>query len=495
MNKTFILRRTQVARAARREVWPEARNRTIPSFTRLVIGCCAGLVAFGCGDQTPDEGAGIQGTGGVVARVDGGRGGAGADDGKTGAVAGGSAAGGTRNSEPTGAGVGSTGGSAAPATGGSSSVSGAAGAATGGASSSGTGGIASSPGAGSGGAGAGGTTGTSGSGGVGGTAAGGAGKAGGSAGSGGASSAVEDLLPPRVLNVTASEARHQHSFRAKAADPEVSFNDNTQIAVLDNRATTLMGKLVLPFGGAGVNSGTLTGAGEFCARRGFHVLAIATFQDYDIVSRGPDFFGNARRTAFEGVLHTREGEFANIAMTPAGGVAQRTQKALQYLHSMFPEEDWGYYLQEDGSVRWSDVIFTGMSHGASNSARFGFLVRASRVVSSSGPRDNLCTRVDLANCGGDVATWFSETPKTPIDRFYAITGRSDSQHTQHLFAMEKLGYVGKAMELQGSQPPYGNTHRLIANAGHVDFCGDNAYAAACNYVFGVPPENQAGTAP
>jgi hypothetical protein len=492
MNRTFLFRRAaQVSPAARPEVRSKATNRTIPSRTRIMIGCAAGLVVLGCDDQTPDDGAGIRGSSGVVAGAGGTRAGAGADGGKGGGVAGGSATGGTRNSEPTGAGGGSTGGSAAPATGGSSNVSGAAGAATGGASSSGTGGIASSAGVGSGGMGAGGTTSMSGSGGAGGTAAGSAGKA----GDGGAGIANGDLLPPRLLNVTASEARHQHSFRAKAADPEVSFNDNTQIAVLDNRAATLMGKLVLPFAGAGVNTGTLTGAGEFCARRGFHVLAIATFQDYDIVSRGPDFFGNARRTAFEGVLHTREGEFANIAMTPADGVAQRTQKALQHLHSMFPEEDWGYYLQEDGSVRWSDVIFTGMSHGASNSARFGFLVRASRVVSSSGPRDNLCTRVDLANCGGDVATWFSETPKTPIDRFYAITGRSDSQHTQHLFAMEKLSYVGKATELQGSEPPYGNTHRLIANAGHVDFCGDNAYTAACNYVFGVPPENLAGTAP
>jgi hypothetical protein len=317
----------------------------------------------------------------------------------------------------------------------------------------------------------------------------------GAAGSGESGAAGGDTPPPRPPNVTASESRHQHTFRASDADSTVSFNDNMQIAVIDNRAATLMGKLVLPFAGAGVNVGTLTGGGEFCARRGFHVLAIATFQDYDIVSRGADFFGDARRTVFEGVFHTQEGEFAGIPLTKADGVAQRTQKALQYLHATYPEEDWGYYLQSDGSVRWSDVIFTGMSHGASNSARFGFLVRASRVVSASGPRDNLCTRVDLTDCGGVVATWFDETPKTPLDRFYSITGRNDSQHTQHLFAAEKLGYPGQATAIEGSQPPYGNSHQLIANAGHVDFCGNATYAAACNHAFGVPPENHNGTPP
>jgi hypothetical protein len=298
---------------------------------------------------------------------------------------------------------------------------------------------------------------------------------------------------PQGPKVTAEKARHEHMFRAKDADAGVSFNDNTEIAVIDNRAATIMGKLVLPFTGVGTNSGTLEAGGEFCARRGFHVLGIAAFQDYDIVSRGADFFGDARRTVFEGVFYTREGEFANIPLTKADGVAQRTQKALQYLDSKFPDEGWGYYLDADGSVRWSDVIFSGFSHGGSNAARFAFLVGVSRVVSLSAPRENLCTRQDQNNCGGVVATWLSETPKTPIDRFFAITGKSDDQHLQHLFAMEKLGYTGTATALDGAQPPYGNTHRLIANAGHTDFCQSSTYQAACNYVFGVPTENQAGT--
>jgi len=348
-----------------------------------------------------------------------------------------------------------------------------------------------------GGAGSAGTDGTSGGnagGGAGGGNAGGAGAsgagggaAGGAAGSGGA--------PSRPLTVTAAKARHQHNFRAKTADPAVSFNDNTELAVLDNRAPTLMGKLVLPFGGVGTNAGTLEAGGEFCARRGFHVLGVAAFQDYDILSNGADFFGAARRSVFEGVMYTHAGDFAKVTMAPADGVAQRTQKALAYLQSMYPEEHWGYFLEPDGSVRWSDVIFSGFSHGGSNAARFAFLVPASRVVSLSAPRENTCTKLDLASCGGVVATWLSEAPKTPKDRFFAITGKSDDQHLQHLFAMEKIGYSGAATSVEGAAPPYGDSHRLTANTGHYDFCQDAKYAAACNYAFGVPPENQAGTAP
>jgi hypothetical protein len=341
-------------------------------------------------------------------------------------------------------------------------------------------------------AGAGGGTSGSPAGGSGGATAGASQGGGGAGGSTGGAGGAGDTPPWRPLGVSAPPARHEHSFEASAADPEVSFNDNTERSVFDNRAPKLVGKLVLPFGGVGSTAGTLGGQGEFCARRGFHVLAIAAYEDFDILLGDPDFFGDARRQVFEGVRYTTKGAFANIQMVPADGVARRTQKALMYLQQRFPEEDWGYYLEQDGSVRWSDVIFTGMSHGASNAARFAALVRASRAVSISGPRDNLCTSLSSGNCGGVVATWLNEEPKTPRDRFFAITGKTDDQHLQHLYAMSRLGYSGMPVEVQGATPPYGGSHRLVAAAGHTEYCGQAAYDDACNYAFDVPVENRAG---
>jgi len=328
-----------------------------------------------------------------------------------------------------------------------------------------------------------------GSAGQGGINSGGLAGSGGAAGSGGSG----DLLASRPLNVTVTPGLHEHTFLASAADPAVSFNDNAQLAKFDNRAATLMGKLVLTFGGAGSTAGHLGGQGAFCTKRGFHVLAIAAFQDYNVGLGDADFYGDARRQVFEGIEHTKLGDFATIEMVPADGVAQRTQKALQYLHQQAPDEDWGYYLQADGSVRWSDVIFTGVSHGASNSARFAMLVRVSRSVAIAGPRDNSCQDTDPAACGNVLAaTWLEEEPATPIERFFALTGTADEQYPQHLFAMDRLGYVGEPAEVIGQQPPYGGSHRLVTPAVHGDLCGKPEYDAACNYAFGVPPENHAG---
>src|SRR5207237_7342462 len=113
-------------------------------------------------------------------------------------------------------------------------------------------------------------------------------------------------------------------------------NDNDQTAIIDPRAAKLMGKLVLPFGGLGSTAGVVTPSGEFCARRGFHVLAIAAFENYDILLDDPDFYGDARMQVFDGIAHTMKGAFATINMKPADGVAQRVEKGLNFLQGMFP---------------------------------------------------------------------------------------------------------------------------------------------------------------
>ena len=316
----------------------------------------------------------------------------------------------------------------------------------------------------------------------------------GPAGSGGVAGDPGDIPPSKPLSVTAAKMRITHNFRASAADPSVSFNDNGQVAALDPRSVKMVGKLVMPLGGLGATAGTLGAEGPFVLPRGFHVLGIAVYENYNILRCDADFFGDARRTVFDGVSHTTKFEFANIKITPADGMAKRTEMALKYLDKMYPTEGWGYFLTADGQVRWSDVIFTGISHGASNAPRFAMLVRASRSVSFAGPRDNSSgspSGMD-AYCPQLVtAKWFSEKPATPIDRFYTLTGTGDPQHPQHLYAMEKLGYTGQPVNMSVG-PPYNNSHRISGPGGHESPCNETNYKPLCNYLFGVDPVNANG---
>jgi hypothetical protein len=59
--------------------------------------------------------------------------------------------------------------------------------------------------------------------------------------------------------------------------------------------------------------------------------------------------------------------------------------------------------------------------------------------------------------------------------------------------MQKLGYIGQVVDVDVEKPPYGGSHRLKSTSGgHSDYCGGAAYRDACNYMFSVPIENQAG---
>jgi len=371
------------------------------------------------------------------------------------------------------------------------------------ATSSGTGG--SSSGGGTGGAAASGSGGTSVAGGSGGTSGGAGGMmAGGGGNPGGTGGAVGDggggdtsgpsdgdQLPPRPLNVTAPKMRVTHNFMAKDVDPGVTINNNTEVATVDPSSPKMMGKLILPFGGLGTNSGIVSPAGEFLVKRGFHVLGVAAYQSENVLIHDADFYGDARRTVFEGKNYTHKNEFATLNFTPSDGVEMRVQKALEYLQKMAPAEDWGYFLNADGSVRWSDVAFTGQSHGASNSPRFAKLVRAWRSVSFAGPRENECMSTNTPTCEGVLtAKWLTEPSATPIDRYYGVTGSADAQHPQHLFAFYKAQYVGDPVPVTVG-PPYNNSHRIVIPGGpHAWFCDENNYKALCNYLFSVPPENQ-----
>ncbi|HEX7453607.1 MAG TPA: hypothetical protein VF294_15040, partial [Polyangiaceae bacterium] len=119
----------------------------------------------------------------------------------------------------------------------------------------------------------------------------------------------------------------------------------------------------------------------FAVERGFHVLAPAYDANFNIVINDADYYGDARREELDGLDHTshyaaRDGQPAEqLGLSPADGVEHRVRFGLAYLAANFPDEDWDYFLTADGEVRWSDVILTGTSHGASGAARFAMILK------------------------------------------------------------------------------------------------------------------------
>jgi hypothetical protein len=288
----------------------------------------------------------------------------------------------------------------------------------------------------------------------------------GAAGSGGLEAG--DTPPVRPLNVMASKGEHVHGK-----------------AGMDTRATKMLGKLVVDLG---VNAG---GYSSFLAKRGYHSMGAPCGS-----CPAPDLGGSRTR-----VGDCRMQEFA----TTEASVKQQ----LTSLHAQYPEEDWGYFLNADGSVRWSDVALTGISHGATTAAIAGRIgARMWRIVSRSGPRDNTCgsgngqctapitTPSYDANCpDADVAAWLDQPSKTPMNRFYGIVGMTDGQCGDIMFNMKRTGYVGTPVIFDNAAAVLTGTNQFFSMAGgHYDFLaapgGVMRTPEVLNIAFGIPPENQ-----
>jgi hypothetical protein len=277
-----------------------------------------------------------------------------------------------------------------------------------------------------------------------------------------------DTPPAHPLNITAAAGEHQHGN-----------------AGVDTRAKVMLGKLVVDIG---VNSG---GYSSFLAKRGYHSMGAPCG-----ACAAPNLDGGR-----DAVGTCRVGEFANTEM--------HVKTTLASLQQQFPEEDWGYFLNADGSVRWSDVAITGMSHGATTAAVAGRVVqRMWRVVSRSGPRDDTCGAAggvckmplstpsyDTACPPAKVASWLDTPSKTPIERFYGIVGTTDVECGDIMFDMHYAKYPGVPTLFNMAGAALTGTNQFFTTeGGHLDFLmAANKplnTEAVLNIAFGIPPENQ-----
>lgn len=368
-----------------------------------------------------------------------------------------------------GAGAGATTGGAA---GTSNLDSGGAGAASGGAGA-GSGGFT----AGSGGA-------NAGSGGVSGGAAG-AGTGGTTGGAGGNGGAGVDLdTPPwRALEVMPSRSKESFQFYPEDANPAAKrVYQVPQTAIfrqaVNGKPVTAKAKMVVTLHGVG-NSAGPGGAANWIANQGFHVLEV-DYHNNVSVSQSADPL-NAYREIVDG---TDRVDFLEVV--PANSVLQRVKDALGYLAKQDPGADWGYYLNQDGSVRWSDFIFFGYSMGSQTSIMVSKVVRLRGVVAVSGP--NFSKIVNMGSAADKAA--LADPGSTPVERNFAIVGSADGNTPGIYPSLDLLAWVGM-LSAPKALPPYDGSHRILLDGGgHVEFCGmadaGGFFEKACRHAFGIP---------
>ena len=223
-------------------------------------------------------------------------------------------------------------------------------------------------------------------------------------------------------------------------DPTVVENIETQYAHLDTRAEPI-GKLVFFLSGFTNTPSSWRNHGIQLAGHGFHVVEPHYANSWSCGGMGGSCNEDTRWEALVG-----EDTSTVIDISRADSAEGRVITMLEYLAVEHPGGDWGYYLTDDGELRYEHVIIAGISHGASSTGLFATRRAFHRAVMHSG---------GWWNVGKD--------PMTPIDMFYGLSHTDDEQHQGHLDAWDSAGMVGAPTSIDGMAPPYGDSRRLITS--------------------------------
>jgi hypothetical protein len=241
----------------------------------------------------------------------------------------------------------------------------------------------------------------------------------------------------------------------------------------------MQGKLAIVLGGIGGGPGP-GGIFGYAVGKGFHGFMVATQTNE---SSAPDEYkdstdpednrqvGDARLEAWDGTDRVTW-----LDVKRPDSVERRTELALAHAATEDPGGDWGWYLNADGSVRWTDVILIGYSFGSQTIAMVSKYKRFGHALITSGPTDE-----DFP-----MATWISEPSATPMDRMYALVG-SDNLG-DYVETMQNAGWLGDPENVNdGDAGPFMGHIMILGGQGHSEMCAGNGggWAPVCDYGLGV----------
>jgi hypothetical protein len=168
------------------------------------------------------------------------------------------------------------------------------------------------------------------------------------------------------------------------------------------------------------------------------------------------------------------------------GLAARSFQFVKWLAKKNPEGKWERFLNEERTaLLWEKIILSGSSHGSTTSARFAKYQKVARVVTFSGPRDQL-------------ESWQSLPSATPANRYFGFTHILDKgwtgNHYCRSWQMLGLAKFGPLVNVEKTKHPFGNSRRLItdfdvdgnANKAHGIVVRDGHWKEVWKYLYTHP---------
>lgn len=180
---------------------------------------------------------------------------------------------------------------------------------------------------------------------------------------------------------------------------------------------------------------------DFAADLGYHVVVLAYPDEIPAsVCRNdinPKAFEEFRMAIIQG------GRSKHISVERSESIENRLVKLLQHLGKIRPKENWGQFLNEDGTIKWESIAVGGQSQGGGHAALIAIKHRVARVICTGAPKDYDQKR-------NVPAAFYREESATPKGCFFAFNHRQD--YTGDTSPAQLLRNL-KALELDAFGPP------------------------------------------
>jgi hypothetical protein len=275
-----------------------------------------------------------------------------------------------------------------------------------------------------------------------------------------------------------------------------------------NKDKPAQGKLVLFLGGICTGTGA-GGIESFFHNYGFHTFSPKTDtcldggkvpQMYKTTLQTMPMDPEANRQIGDSRMELWDGKsrVSWYTVDPSNVILTATIGMIKMGMGLDPGGDWGFFLNDDGTLRTSDVWVAGYSWGSQTWAMISAYVPFGRVITTSGPVSE----------GFPNATWITSksVAGTPGDRKYMLIGFVDPYPSTNTNDSGVMGMVTNVMNggwpgvvtnvTPTSTGPYTTDQHLFAmvgsNAnspgGHTIFCTGSAtcgWNPVCDYVMNV----------
>ena len=225
---------------------------------------------------------------------------------------------------------------------------------------------------------------------------------------------------------------------------------------------------------------------DFAADLGYHVVVLAYPDEIPAsVCRNdsnPKAFEEFRMAIIQG------GRSKHISVERSESIENRLVKLLQHLGKIRPKENWGQFLNEDGTIKWESIAVGGQSQGGGHAALIAIKHRVARVICTGAPKDYDQKR-------NVPAAFYRDESATPKGCFFAFNHRQDytgdtspGQLLKNLKALE-LDAFGPPADVDTEAFPYHHARILMTAYPVVNVTGSQSEGSLTAHFSMLNPKN------